>query len=140
MSTQVREANGSFLAMLVSVESLFTDVAKAANEAAFRNLGHAAASIRKDAASTIERSQDASAPGEPPHTRRGQLNRAFRFDVSPDSAIVGPLFSVVGVSAAAHEFGEEYRGEDYPERPFMGPALERSTPRFLESWRGSIGE
>lgn len=133
-------SGGGFLSMSVVVESLFPNVAKAAALAEFRSLGHAAATIRRDAAQSIDRSANPSEPGEPPHTRRGQLKRAFRFDVSEESAVVGPMLSMVGESAAAHEFGEEYKGQSFPERPFMAPALDRALPRFLRDWQGSIGE
>ena len=127
-------------ALQVKVEDKFKRVADAAQEAKFRNFGHAAASIRKDAISTIEKSEKASAPGSPPHTRRGQLPRAIRYAVDKDGAIIGPVASVVGESGAAHEFGGTYKGEDYPARPFMAPALERAEPRFAGDWQGSIGE
>ena len=126
--------------MSVRTEDRFDRVKKAADSATFRNLGHAAASIAKDARQSIERSPEASQPGSPPHTRRGQLKRAFRYAAEKESAVVGPLFSMVGTSAAAHEFGEDYKGIDYPERPFMQPALDRALPRFMESWSGAITE
>ena len=126
-------------ALQVKVEDKFKRVADAAQEAKFRNFGHAAASIRKDAISTIEKSEKASEPGSPPHTRRGQLPRAIRYAVDKDGAVIGPMASVVGESGAAHELGGSYKGEDYPARPFMAPALERAEPRFADDWRGSIG-
>lgn len=126
------------------LEDLTPALEEAADKAAFRNFGHAAASIRKDAASTIERSREPSEPGQPPHTRRGQLPRAIRYAVDElggdVGAVVGPRASLVGESGAAHEIGGEYKGTEFPERPFMGPALERALPRFAEQWRGSIGE
>src|SRR6185369_9630139 len=102
-------------ALQVKVEDTTKRVEDAAEKAAFRNFGHAAASIRKDAQSTIEKSESASAPGTPPHTRRGLLKRAIRFDADRRRAVIGPVASLVGESGAAHEFGGEYKGEDYPE-------------------------
>jgi hypothetical protein len=115
-------------------------VKDAADKAAFRNFGHAAASIRKDAVASIEVSPDPSPPGSPPHTRRRLLPRALRFDVDNKGAVIGPRASVAGQVGHTHEFGGSYKGEDYPERPYMLPALERALPRFAGQWQGSIGE
>lgn len=140
-------------------EQLQQKLEEAAKTATFRNFGHAMAAIRKTAQGSIERAakeprQNASRkrkrrravptipspPGSPPRTRRGQLKRAIRFDVTETSAVAGPIHTIVGESAAAHEFGGTYKGAEYPERKFMGPALEQNVSRFAESWRSSIGE
>lgn len=126
-------------------------VVEAAEKASYRNTGHAAASIRKDAMASIVPSDEPSEPGTPPHThtqkitkkgkvRQGHLPRAIVFHNSKESAIVGPRYSVVGTAGDAHEFGGEYKGDDYPERAFMGPALERKAAQFGNSFAGSIGE
>lgn len=121
-------------------------VKAAADTAAFRNLGHAVASISKDVKASLEKADGPSPPGKPPHTHRGTfLRRAVRFASEPPSspvksAVVGPMASVVGTSGAAHEFGGDFKGTDLPERPFMEPALMRALPRFADSWKGSIGE
>lgn len=115
-------------------------VKKAADKATFKNLGHASASIRKDAVGTIERSPEPSPAGTPPHTRRGQAKRAVRFAVDKDSAVIGFAASVVGEAMSGHEHGDEYKGDEFPERPTMGPALERNQQRFASDWAGSIGE
>lgn len=133
----------------------FTDQSKrvtnAADAASFRNLGHAAAAIRKDAVESIVAADGPSAPGTPPHThtggvtkkgkvRKGNLQRAIVFDADKESAVIGPRFSVVGLAGRAHELGEEFHGDLYPERAYMGPALDRNKDRFASSWAGSIGE
>lgn len=115
-------------------------VVKAAERAAYENFRHAAASIRKDAQASIERSPEASSPGQAPHTRKGQLPKSIVFDANKEGAIVGPRESVVGQSAAAHEFGEVFHETAFDERPFMGPALANNLDRFASSWGGSIGE
>lgn len=117
-------------------------VAKAVDKAAFRNMGHAAARIRKDAQASMEKAAGPSPAGTPPHTRKGQLPRAITYDYSrkEQSAVVGPRASVVGEAGAAHEFGEVFRGDDFDERPFMFPALEKNLSRFAADWQGSIGE
>lgn len=124
-----------------------------AEKAEFKNLGHAAASIRKTEIASFIPSDSPSAPGTPPHTRRrivksgknkgklrtGQIARAVAFDVTKESGVIGPRESIVGTSASAHEFGGEYKGTIFPERSFALPALEKNTDRFAESFSGSIG-
>ncbi|MCI0361639.1 MAG: hypothetical protein L0211_24410 [Planctomycetaceae bacterium] len=126
----------------VQIVERFTRVKAAADRAAFRNLGHAAASISKTAKASIERSDEPSDPGQPPHSRRAQLPRAIRFDVDKgkQEAVIGPRASIVGESGAAHELGEVFHGQDFDERPFMLPALEDNLDRFASDWAGSIGE
>lgn len=116
-------------------------VSEAADKAVGRNLFKSAGKIRRVAVGSITRSPDASAPGTPPHTRRGDIRRAILFDVdrSKRNAVVGPRYSVVGPAAAVQEFGEEYYGVQYPERPFMGPALDEVAPDFAAGFSGSIG-
>jgi hypothetical protein len=117
-------------------------VATAARKGSFRSFGHAAAAIAKTARAKIETSDQPSAPGEPPHTRRGQLRRAIRYaqDKARDEAVIGPLASIVGESGAAHEKGEEFHGEDFDLRPFMLPALEDNLDRFTGDMTGSLSE
>lgn len=115
-------------------------VEKAAKKGAFRNFGHAGASIRKDVVGKIEKSPEPSPPGQPPHSRRGLLGRAIRYEADEEGLIEGPRASVVGEAGAAHEHGGEYRGGEYDERPFMRPGLARAIERIPDDWRGSIGE
>ena len=132
---------------------------KPVKDAKFSNFFHAAASIRKGSRASIKAApketrrrarrrggrivarsrHGASKPGSPPFTRRGQLRNAILFDVNDKSAIIGPRQSFVGQAGAAHELGETFRGTDYPERPYMGPALEEALPRFARNWKASIG-
>lgn len=133
----------------------FTDQTKrveaAKEKAGFRNFSHAAAAIRKDAIESIKNEPGPSEPGEAPHThtggitkkgkvRKGNLQRAITFAASKEDAVVGPRESVVGQAGRAHELGEEFHGDDYPERPYMEPALEENIERFASEWGGSIGE
>jgi hypothetical protein len=130
------------IGLLFQSEDQTKRVTTAADQATFRNVGHAAASIRKTAIEEIIVAEGPSDPGTPPHTRRRQLKRAIKFDndKSSQTAIIGPEASIVGEAGAAHEFGGEFRGEQYPERAFMGPALDANIDRFASEWRGSIGE
>jgi hypothetical protein len=118
-------------------------VSDAAKKASFERLGHGAASIAKTAKASIEKSKEPSAVGSPPHTRgRGghNLKGAIRFDANNIDAVIGPIASFIGQAGEAHEFGGDFKGEQFPERPFMGPALEASVDRFAAGWAGSIGE
>lgn len=127
--------------IVVVTESQMGKVQDAAEKAAYRNFGHAAASISKDMKASLLKSSGPSEPGDPPHTHKGvYMRRAVRYAANKEGAVIGPRASIVGESGAAHEFGETYRGTDYPERPFAGPALERNESRFAGLWRGSIGE
>jgi len=117
-------------------------VLAAKDKAQFRNLSHAVASIRKDVMSTIEKGDEPSPAGTPPHTRgkrHRNLRSAMLFDVGKEDAIIGPRFSFVGESARAHEFGETYKGMKFDERPFMLPGLLKNLTRFADAWEGSIG-
>ena len=116
-------------------------VRKRAEQGSFRSLSHAAAAIRLTARRSIRRSKSYSAPGTPPHTRRGLLRGAIVYGVEKyrDSAVIGPSYERVGTSAMAHEFGGRYRKETFPKRPFMGPALEKLTPRLAGFWAHSVG-
>ena len=117
-------------------------VLRSVKKAAGGNIYSAAGLVRRSAIDSIERAHGASQPGSPPHTRRRQLPRSIVFSVDrrKPSAIIGPRFSFVGESGRAHEFGGRYKGQEYPERSFMYPALERTAPAFAGTFRGSIGE
>ena len=84
-----------------------------------------------------------SRPGDPPHTRRGRLRFAIRYALAPDkqSVVIGPMASIVGDVARAHEFGGRYgktKAASYPKRPFMGPSLQDSLPRIGPHFEGSV--
>lgn len=110
-------------------------VEKARKPTFFRAAFH----IRRSAAQSIEKSDGPSAPGSPPHThRRIFLRRAIRYAANREGAVIGPRFSAFGTAGAAHEFGGRYKGTKYPKRPFMRPALEANTDKFLSEWRGAV--
>lgn len=131
-----------FVQFDVKLERLrFKETGEFVSSRMFKNIFHAAATIAKDAKRSIRPSQSPSRPGRPPHTRRRLLNRAIRFQTAPDkkSIVIGPRASVVGGVAAAHEFGGSYKGDQFPARPFMRPALERNLHRLGGTFTGSIG-
>lgn len=106
----------------------------------FKSLFHAAASISRAAKQSIKTGGTAS-PGSPPRTKRGLLRRAIRFEVNrvEKSAVIGPIATAIEGAAAPHEFGGQYKKQEYPARPFMRPALERNLHRFAGAFSGSIG-
>ena len=115
-------------------------VVKAAQTGSIKSLGHAGGAIRMTAKRSIKRSKTESPEGSPPHTRKGQLRRAILYAVEKDkqSVVVGPDVSIVSTAGTAHEFGGRFRGEQYPRRPFMGPALEKTKERLPRMWAGSV--
>ena len=135
------------LKFIDTTNKVVTDLSRAA----FRNIQRAAFAIRADAIASIKDEEGPSPPGTPPHThtakttrsgktRKGHLPRSIVYaaDRSRMDAVIGPRFSVVGLSAEAHEKGEVFYGTDYPERAFMGPALDRQTEAFGNSFAGSL--
>ena len=116
------------------------ELRRRAQAGSVRSLGHAEAALRLTARRSIRQSVRASAPGRPPHTRRGLLRQAVLYAVEKgrERALIGPAHSFVGRSAGAHEFGGRYRRQVYPKRPLMGPALARLVPRLPAFWAGSI--
>ncbi|MCC6579872.1 MAG: hypothetical protein IT440_05475 [Phycisphaeraceae bacterium] len=117
-----------------------TKVKRAADRASFRGLGHAAAAIRLTARRSVRKSKRPSLAGSPPHTRKGQLKKAIVYAVEKgkQDAVVGPTHELVGPSAMAHEYGGKFRGQNYPKRPLMGPALEQNKDRLPKFWSSSI--
>ena len=115
-------------------------VQRKAHDGSIRALSHAAGAIRLTARRSIKRSPTYSDPGTPPHTRRGLLREAVLYAVEKDAAraVIGPTYERVGTSGSAHEFGGRYRGDNYPARPFTGPALEAIRPRLPGFWAASV--
>ena len=117
-------------------DGLVARVSRAAS-GVLRRMG---AYVRAVARRKVQTSPDASRPGAPPHTRRGALRRGLLFGLEARGAgvVVGPSAAFVGTSAAAHEFGGGYRGERYPKRPLMGPALRDSIPHLAGMWENAV--
>jgi hypothetical protein len=132
-------------------------IRKRARQGTFKSLAHAGAAIRMSARRSIKRAPkdrtrdkqgrfksggktSPSRPGSPPHTRAGALKSAILYAVESERmrVVIGPVFSIVGKSGAAHEHGGRFRGRRYPPRPFMGPALKQNLKRLPRFWRGSV--
>ena len=103
-------------------------------------LTRAGAYVRKAARNAVSRSKKASAPGSPPHTRRGLLKRSILFGVEKQrqTVVIGPAFQFIGIAMTAHEFGGNYRRRKYPKRPLMGPSLIKTAPQLPKLWADSV--
>src|SRR5690606_25919908 len=117
-----------------------TKVTKAAKRGNITSLGHAGAAIRLTARRSIKKAKGPSAPGTPPHTRKGRVRNAIKYAVTAakQSVVIGPDHAVAADSGSAHEFGGRYRQENYDKRPFMGPALQKVKDRLPRLWAGSV--
>lgn len=132
-------------------------IARASREGNFKSLGHAAATIRLIARRSIKRARKArsrdehgrfrstggtipSPPGKPPRTKAGQLKRSivYAVDKRRAEAVIGADSADMDKVAGAHEHGGKFKGQRYPKRPFMGPALEKVKPRLPKKWAGSV--
>ncbi len=96
--------------------------------------------MRLTRASILTSKKDKPAPvGQPVRTRRGQIRRATLYEIEPQrrNVVVGPTFAQFADVGKAHEYGGWYRGEQFPARPFMTPALDRAKSRLASFW-GSV--
>jgi hypothetical protein len=117
------------------------ELARAARKARERTLRMTAARIRRASIASIEQLKGPSQPGRPPHTHKRTFLRraiAYSLDMNRQGAVIGPRAAVVGRAMEAHEYGGDYKGKQYPARPFMNPALRLHVAGFAGSWSGSI--
>lgn len=127
----------------VTIKDELKKIEKAARSTGpFQSLGHAGGTIRKSALLSIRKNKKSSKPGQPPHTREGQLRKAifYAVDKAAQTVVIGPTKSKIGEIGGVMEHGGTYKGGQYAPRPFMGPALEESLPRIPAHFTGSIGE
>ncbi len=128
------------IAMRAKVRDETRKVKKKAKQGSFKSLGHAAAALRLTSRRSIRRRKKASAEGQPPSTRRGELKEAILYAIEKpnDVAVIGADEAKVGESASAHEHGGRYKRQRYPKRPFMGPSLVKLKTRLPRFWRNSV--
>lgn len=126
---------------IVKVVEQWKKVTEATRKTTVNALFKTSFAISKDAKASIENAPGASQPGTPPHSRRGLLRNAIRYDVDKQNltAVIGPVASKVGQAGSAMEHGGPYKGQEYPARPFMEPAIERNIATFAGSFTGGIG-
>ena len=110
------------------------------NKANCASLRRAGAYVRKSARNAVYKSKHASEEGTPPHTRRGLLKSSILFGVDKNrmSVVIGPAKKFIGVSMIAHEFGGMYRRRRYPQRPLMGPTLQKTAPQLPKLWEDAV--
>lgn len=140
---RMRDEKGRFISYRAEarVKLRLERLRKAVERAAAGSLPPVGYLISQLAKSKVKRSRTAAPPGQPPHTRRGQLRRAIRYQMAADkrSIVIGPAASKLGTAGAAHEHGGRYKGARFPERPLMGPALEEAAsmigPTFAKQFR-----
>jgi hypothetical protein len=132
-------------------------LAKAFRRAAYVALKILGFDIRATAKSSIEDEKGPSTPGSPPHThkryttksgrqgKQGLLPASILYGLEKESlsVLVGPSVNLVGTVGAAfeHEGNVQFRGHDYPPRPFMVPALQQDIgelPGLLSEQYGKI--
>lgn len=115
-------------------------VKQAVQKGSVKSLRQAGAYVRKSARNAVSRSKHSSAPGTPPHTRRGLLKRSILFGVEKErqSVVIGPAYQFIGISMTAHEFGGMYRHRKYPKRPLMGPTLLKTATQISKLWADSV--
>ena len=116
-------------------------VLKAFRHAAHNALRRLGFLIRGTAQTSILDEKGASSPGDPPHTHShtkfsrkgkprkgsGKLPGAILYaEADPMGVVVGPSKNLIGTVGAAfeHEGTISFRGQSYPPRPFMAPALQ----------------
>ena len=128
------------IAMKVTTRSDIPKVIRKARRANIESLSHAGGAIRLTARRSIFKREGPSTPGRPPHTHTGALRDAIIYAVekAAQRVLIGPAFAGVGTSGMAHEFGGHYRRSRYPQRAFMGPALEKLQNRLPSFWAGSV--
>jgi hypothetical protein len=94
----------------VTIKDNTDAVRKAMRRAAFKNLGHAGASLRLAARRLIRTRQTASDPGSPPSTRRGALRNSILYAVEGDhTVVIGPSVTLISDVARVHEHGGTQR-------------------------------
>ena len=117
-----------------------TAIERAAEKAAYRNIGHALASIRKAAIASIVKSKKPSAVGTPIHTRAGFARRSIGYTRKDNwGGYAGFDYRKIGTAMSVHEHGGRRKKQTYQKRPTMLPALLSNLDRFAASWKYSIG-
>jgi phage gpG-like protein len=115
-------------------------VKKKIDDATFKSFSHAAASLRLIAKRSIRKSKKASMPNTPPKTQTSRLPKSIVFFVDKKNryAIIGPSSDLIGVVGGVHEQGGLFKGAEYPQRPFMVPAMEKIQGRLPSYWATSF--
>ena len=97
-------------------------VRKRAKDATFRNLTHAAATLRMAARRSLRRRKKPSAPGQPPSSPTGRLRGSILYAVDRrrDYAVIGPSRNLIGPAGQEHEHGAAHPKGTLSETPLHG--------------------
>lgn len=96
---------------------------------------HGAAAIRKAARKSIKRRKSESLPGQPPHTRLGQLKKSILYSVdrNRESAVIGASVRLISRVGMIHETGGTYTIQ--PRKPNWKLEIGGHGPIY---WRGGV--
>jgi hypothetical protein len=130
----------------IQVETRFKDQHEKVLERMAENnvysLKGAAYVVTQMAKARIVKAAKPSDPGESPHTKGKpkSLRASIIYDVDKEtqSAVIGPSGGKVGTVGRLHEKGGVRGKAKYPARPFMAPALEEASERFIGQWKSSL--
>jgi len=105
-----------------------------------KSLTQAGGAIRKTAQRRIKINPKPSPPGTSPNSRQGAFRNAIQYAVDKYriSCLIGPSADIVADVGQPMEFGGLFRGQHYPVRPTMKPALDIVMPRLPEFWKDSV--
>lgn len=132
------------------------------DRATLRVLRIAGFRVRRTARRSLKRkpyTADSPPPGQPPHAHEenGLRRIYYSWDTATRAIVVGPVLFTRKVDGKTipeiHEFGatvkttvfgagvgvEEKLGK-YPQRPFMGPALEKHIPELPGLWKDALAK
>ncbi len=96
--------------------------------------------VRAVAQAGLRKRKGPSPVGAPPHTHTRRMRKALLYSVDKTRgrAVIGPAAHLVGQSGGMHEHGGIWKGQRFPQRPFMNPALQVVTPQLPRQWAGSV--
>lgn len=145
------------LTIKVKAKVDWTGLKRSVHKMNIKNIGHAAALVRKFSARSIryrKNKHKASPVGTPPFThdsrvspyRYAPLRKSIKYVVEKENelAVVGVSYSGLLDIGYAHEKGGWYKMKRaktamyYKKRPFMKPALDKNSPSFPRLWEGSL--
>jgi hypothetical protein len=140
----------------VVLQSAIRKLEKIEKEERPLTVARVAAYVRAVSIRSMQRAPGASKPGTPPNVHKGRLRRSIMFAVDTQGvADVGPAWSQLDKGGLPpyvgniHEFGgnvpSKRRKENrtvrrYPARPYMRPALEKGYEKFIDGFKGTIGQ
>ncbi len=131
-------------------------VLAATSKATRKVLSRFGAFVRQTAKRSMRQKRGESKPGQPPHSHEKLIKRFmfFGFDFNKSAVVIGPALlknadqQPRGLEALEHGGTiSRVRGRKNKRkrvklkikaRPFMGPALEKETPKLPAMWRNSI--